>query len=66
MSASTDWQEYFFPLRVTDNEAQNQLALRFGFGAGDRAQTFDINAVELLSFGSSVVIEDLPVTLPQL
>lgn len=64
ISADSEWQEYYLPVEITQNEAATQLVLKIGFGAGDRAQVFDVAGIELLNYGSSLEVTDLPATLP--
>lgn len=64
VSAAAEWQEYYLPAEITANEAATQLVLKVGFGGGDRAQVFDVAGIELLNYGSSLEVADLPATLP--
>lgn len=52
VTAAADWEEYFIPVVVTTTQAVGNLSLKFGFGSGDRPQTFDIAGVELLNYGN--------------
>ena len=63
VSASFEWVEYYLPATVTDTQAGGNLELKFGFGAGSRAQVFDIAGVELYNYGD-FDISQLPSTRP--
>ncbi|WP_045857504.1 endo-1,4-beta-xylanase [Teredinibacter purpureus] len=63
ITAAAEWVEYYLPAEILDDQAIGNLALKFGFGAGDRAQTFEIAGVELLHF-DDVDISLLPITRP--
>lgn len=62
ITSTGDWQAYDIPLEMSGAEAANDLILKIGFGGGDRPQSFDIGGVEVLHFGQSVAVEDLPRT----
>lgn len=62
VSNTGQWQEFFIPLEMTQSEQAGDLRLIFGFGAGDRPQTFDIAGVSLINYGNSVSVDDLPST----
>lgn len=63
ITSTGDWQEYFIPVQITANEAAGALILKFGFGAGNKAQTFEIGGVQLLNYGTSKTIAQLPQTI---
>lgn len=62
VSNTSQWQEFFVPVEMTQGEQAGDLRLIFGFGAGDRPQTFDIAGVSLVNYGNSVDLEELPST----
>jgi len=64
ITAAADWVEYYIPAEVGDAQASGDLSVKFGFGAGDRAQTFEIGGVELLNYGAEFDIALLPITRP--
>jgi endo-1,4-beta-xylanase len=57
-----EWKKYFIPFVIQENYAAGraQCNLRFGY----RPQTVEVGGVEILSFGRTVKIEDLPKTIP--
>ncbi|WP_245792055.1 endo-1,4-beta-xylanase [Teredinibacter waterburyi] len=64
ISAASEWQEYYLPVTITAAESLGNIALKFGVGAGDRAQVFEVGGVELLSYGSTYTAAQLPMTQP--
>ncbi|SMF57583.1 Endo-1,4-beta-xylanase, GH35 family [Alteromonadaceae bacterium Bs31] len=63
VSAASDWVEYYLPAQISNTLASGELSLKFGFGAGDRPQVFEIAGVELLNFANTD-IATLPATVP--
>lgn len=62
LSSTGDWEEYFIPVEMPGSESAGELVVKVGFGAGDRAQVFDVGGVEVWNYGTSVALEDLPRT----
>lgn len=63
VSAADEWQEYYLPASITTAQSAGNLALKFGFGGGDRPQTFELAGIELLNYGD-YDIALLPATAP--
>lgn len=63
ITAAQDWVEYYLPAEITDNHATGEVGLRIGFGAGPRAQVFDIGGVDLLHY-TNTDISAMPSTRP--
>lgn len=63
VSAAGEWVEYNLPAEIADSQSSGNMSLKFGFGAGDRPQVFDIAGVQLLNFGN-IDIALLPSTKP--
>ena len=59
-----EWNEFLFPLTVTDSLAAGQLSCQIGFGAGTRPQVFEIGGIEMINYRQTLSIDDLPETLP--
>lgn len=64
ITASTDWVEYMFPFEITDSQAAGSLSLQVGAGAGSKTQIWEIGGIEFLNYGTSLTVEDLPITRP--
>ncbi len=64
VNSSEGWQEYFIPLQMTESQAADDLRLSIGFGGGSKPQIFEIGALELLTWGNNIALEDLPKTQP--
>jgi GH35 family endo-1,4-beta-xylanase len=62
LSSTGEWQEYFFPVEMSAAGIQGDLALKFGFGGGNKQQTIEIGATELLNYEHRVKVEALPLT----
>jgi endo-1,4-beta-xylanase len=62
MTSTGEWQEYFIPIQMSDAATIGNLDLKFGFGAGNKAQTIQIGGVELLNFKTTVSLASLPET----
>jgi endo-1,4-beta-xylanase len=60
--SDSEWHEYLIPLQVGQNFAKGDLQLKFGVGAGDKAQTYELAGIELYNYGHSLSLEDLPKT----
>lgn len=60
--SDSEWQEYLIPLQVTQDFAKDELQLKFGVGAGDKAQTYELGGIELYNYSHSLSINDLPKT----
>lgn len=62
ISATSEWTEYFLPFEVVAGQPAGDLRVFFGFGAGDRAQTLDIGGAEILWYGTSRTLAEMPRT----
>ncbi|MDQ8209390.1 endo-1,4-beta-xylanase [Coraliomargarita sp. SDUM461003] len=60
VSAGHDWQTYSLPVKLTDDLAPEQLSLFIGAGGGSKPQTWEVGGIELINYGSSVELSDLP------
>lgn len=63
ISSNGEWQEYFIPVQIPQAAEAGSVGLKFGFGAGSKTQTLEIGGVELLNYGSSKTLAELPLTL---
>ncbi|MGY8823810.1 MAG: endo-1,4-beta-xylanase [Candidatus Latescibacterota bacterium] len=59
-SVGTIWREFFFPFAFIDDYAAGQATINFGVGS--RRQTIEIAQFEVLYYGDSRSIVDLPQT----
>ena len=62
ITASSKWQEFLLPVKITDSLPKGKLSLLIGAGAGSKEQTWDIGGIELLNYGDSIDPSTLPKT----
>ncbi|MGO4893023.1 endo-1,4-beta-xylanase [Flavobacterium sp. W21_SRS_FM6] len=62
ITSDSEWQEYLIPVQVAQDFAKGELQLKFGVGAGNKAQTYEIGGIALYNYGQSVSLESLPKT----
>lgn len=62
ITADSEWQEYLIPVQVGQAFARGDLHLKFGLGAGDKAQTFEIGGIALYNYQQSQTLSSLPST----
>ena len=62
ISADSEWQEYLIPVQVGQDFAKGDLHLKFGLGAGDKAQTYEIGGIKLYNYKQSQSLANLPST----
>lgn len=61
-SAATEWVEYFLPFEVIQDYPVGQLSLVFGLGSGNRPSVFEIGGAEVIWYGKSRTLEEMPRT----
>ncbi|MCF3650293.1 endo-1,4-beta-xylanase [Synoicihabitans lomoniglobus] len=61
-TANTTWTEYFLPFRVQGNYIAGAAGIKFGFGGPARAQVLEFGGVEVLWYGTSRTLEEMPRT----
>lgn len=61
-SATSEWTEYFLPFTVDGNYSSGTAGMKFGFGAPSRAQVLEFGGVELLWYGTSRTLAEMPRT----
>ncbi len=64
ITAGKDWVEYMFPFEITEDRPAGSLSLQIGAGAGSKTQIWEVGGIELLNFGKSLKVADLPITRP--
>ncbi|MDN4503874.1 endo-1,4-beta-xylanase [Alteromonadaceae bacterium BrNp21-10] len=64
INSASEWVEYFFPAKVSQDFASGQLRVMLALGAGDRPQTYQIAGIELYNYQQSKNISELPETKP--
>ncbi|MDP5032614.1 endo-1,4-beta-xylanase [Paraglaciecola sp.] len=62
ITSDSEWQEYLIPVQIAQDFAKGELQLKFGVGAGNKAQTYEIGGIALYNYGQSVSLESLPKT----
>ena len=62
VSAGPAWVEYFIPFKMTESLASGDFGLKFGFGAAARPQILEIAGAELIWYGKSRTLEEMPRT----
>ena len=60
--SDSEWQEYLIPVQIGQAFAKGGIHLKFGLGAGDKAQTYEIGGIELYNYGASKELSSLPKT----
>ncbi|MDQ8186998.1 endo-1,4-beta-xylanase [Pelagicoccus sp. SDUM812002] len=64
ITAGKNWVEYMFPFEMSENRPIGTLSLQIGAGAGSKTQIWEIGGIEMLNFGNSLEVADLPITRP--
>ncbi|NVK54361.1 MAG: endo-1,4-beta-xylanase [Alteromonadaceae bacterium] len=64
VDSASEWVEYFIPAEITQDFDVGELAIKFGLGAGDRPQSYQIGGIELYNYQTNKSLEELPVTSP--
>lgn len=62
ISAGLEWVEYFIPFAVDGSYASGQLGIKFGFGTASRPQVLELGGVEVLWYGTSRTLAEMPRT----
>jgi endo-1,4-beta-xylanase len=62
ITSAQEWVEYFIPVKVGQSFAANEFHLKFGIGAGNRPQTYQIAGVEVLNYHQTQTLAQLPTT----
>jgi endo-1,4-beta-xylanase len=60
--AGTEWIEYFMPFEVEEAYASGQFSINFGFGEGDRPRVLDLAGVEVIWYGKTRTLAEMPRT----
>ncbi len=60
ISSDSEWVEYLIPLQAGLDFDAGGFPLRFGVGAGDRAQTIQVAKVEVYNYKQSLTLDELP------
>ena len=58
ISVGAEWREYFFPFEFIDDYVAGGATVNFGVGS--RRQTIEIALFEVLHYGTSLQVDDLP------
>jgi len=61
-SATSEWTEYFLPFAVDGTYAAGVAGMKFGFTASARAQVLEFGGVELLWYGKTRTLAEMPRT----
>lgn len=62
ITSAQEWVEYFIPVKVGQSFEPNDFHLKFGIGAGNRPQTYQIAGVEVLNYNKTQTLAQLPTT----
>ena len=62
VSAGPEWVEYFLPFQVAEGASSGQFSLNFGFGAASRPQVLEIAGAEMIWYGTSRTMDEMPRT----
>ena len=58
VSVGAVWREFFYPFEFIEDYAAGQAAINFGVGS--RRQTIEVAGFEVLHYGTSLQVDDLP------
>ena len=61
-TATSEWTEYFLPFEIEGNYGLGSAAMKFGVGGALRPQVLEFGGVELLWYGTSRSVDELPRT----
>ena len=62
VTAGPAWTEFFIPFEVEGDYAIGTLGIKFGFGASLRPQVLELGGVEVLWFGKTRTLAEMPRT----
>lgn len=62
VSAGAAWTEYFLPFEVEEDYAAGQFTIAFGFGESARPAVLELGGVEVLWYGKSRTLDEMPRT----
>jgi hypothetical protein len=62
ITATSEWTEYFLPFEIVETQPAGDLHVFFGFGGGDRAQTLELGGAEIIWYGTSRTLAEMPRT----
>ncbi|RME69897.1 MAG: hypothetical protein D6781_07540, partial [Verrucomicrobia bacterium] len=62
VSAGAEWVEWFLPFQLAESYGVGQLGVKFGFGASERPEIFEIGGIEVIHYGKSRTLEEMPRT----
>ena len=62
ITAGPAWTEYFLPFQMDGAYASGQLGVKFGFGASARPQVLELGGVEVLWYGKTRTLAEMPRT----
>lgn len=62
ISAGDEWTELFLPFVFNDDYPSGTLTLNLGFGQTGKTMTMEIGGVELLTYGTTKTLEEMPRT----
>jgi len=60
--AGSEWVEYFIPFTAVAGYSAGQFSANLGFGAGSRPQVFEVGGFEILWYGKSRTLAEMPRT----
>lgn len=60
--AGTEWVEWFLPFEVVGSYVAGQFNVNFGFGASERPETFELGGIEVIHYGKSRTLAEMPRT----
>lgn len=62
ITATSEWTEYFLPFEMVEGYPAGNLHVFFGFGGGDRAQVLELGGAEIIWYGKSRTLDEMPRT----
>jgi len=62
VTAGPEWREYFLPFTVSGAYASGQFVFNLGFGAGSRPQVLEVGGVEVIGYGKTRTLAEMPRT----
>ncbi|MFO1449303.1 MAG: endo-1,4-beta-xylanase [Opitutaceae bacterium] len=62
ISAGLEWREYFIPFAMAGGFSSGQFMFNLGFGASSRPQILEVGGVEVLGYGKTRTLAEMPRT----
>ncbi|HRE06872.1 MAG TPA: endo-1,4-beta-xylanase [Opitutaceae bacterium] len=62
ISAGLEWREYFLPFAMAGGFPAGQFTFNLGFGASSRPQVIEVGGVEVLGYGKTRTLAEMPRT----